>query len=133
MPPELLRKGRFDEIFFIDLPNDEERKSILGIHMQKRILNLSNFDRVSLVKELEGFSDAEIENLVNESLISALYANENIDTKHFIHEIRQMNPISKSMKLKIDEIRTWAFENNVRLANNSDELYRKNQVGFHFE
>jgi SpoVK/Ycf46/Vps4 family AAA+-type ATPase len=108
LPSEFLRKGRFDEIFFVDLPNEEERKEIFGIHLQKRRPDVSRFDLEQLTKVCEGFSGAEIE----QGLISAMYeafAQEREFTQlDIIAAIRSTLPLSKTMNEQVTALRDWA-------------------------
>lgn len=117
LPPELLRKGRFDEIFFIDLPEDEERREIFEIHLKKKRQDVSNFDLEKITQETKGFSGSEIQTLVGESLFRAAHLDEDLKTEHLLEEIKITNPLSKTMSDKLDKIRNWAKEKGVRKAN----------------
>lgn len=116
LPPELMRKGRFDEIFFIDLPTEPERMEILRIHLTKKSLNPNDFQLEEVLPYTDGFSGAEIEVLINEANFQAAYAGETLATHHLIEEAKQTNPLSKTMGDKINAIREWATKNNVRKA-----------------
>lgn len=115
LPPEFLRKGRFDEIFFVDLPFEDERKEIFRIHLSKRKRNPDSFDLDFLAKESDGYSGAEIE----ESIISALYRvfslNRDLTTDDILQIIKETRPLSEVMKEQIDEMRRWA-EDRARYA-----------------
>lgn len=110
LPPELLRKGRFDEIFFIDLPSPQERANILAIHLTKHHRDYRDFDLSVLVHASDGFSGAEIE----QAVVSALYLAfaEGDDTKlvdrHLHQAIRTTVPLSQSMGQRIALLRTEA-------------------------
>jgi SpoVK/Ycf46/Vps4 family AAA+-type ATPase len=108
LPPELLRKGRFDEIFFIDLPDAAERKQIFTIHLSKRKRDPSKFHLTSLVKATEGYSGAEIEALVVSGLHTAFDANRDLLDKDMLEEAKATVPLSRLMEEKIDELREWA-------------------------
>jgi len=108
LPPELVRKGRFDEIFFVDLPNAGIRKSILSIHLVNRRQALGNFDLVALTEATDGFSGAEIEQAIVSSLYAAHAQNEPLSTTHVLSEIRQTRPLSVVMSERIGEMRSWA-------------------------
>jgi SpoVK/Ycf46/Vps4 family AAA+-type ATPase len=108
LPPELLRKGRFDEIFFVDLPSAQERCDILKIHIKKRKRNPEIFDIATLAKESEGFSGAEIEQAVISSMYDAFLEGREIDTKDISNNIKSSVPLSVTMKENIEEIRDWA-------------------------
>ena len=108
LPPELVRKGRFDEIFFVDLPALRVRASIFAIHLTSRGRQLADFDVEQLAAASDGFSGAEIE----QSVVSALYAahatGENLGTSHILDEIAATKPLSVVMRERIDRLRKWA-------------------------
>jgi len=108
LPPELLRKGRFDEIFFVDLPSPEERKEIFFIHIKKRKRDPAKFDLELLAKESEGFSGAEIEQAVISSLYDAFLQNRDIVSEDILRNLKESIPLSVTMKENIDDIRNWA-------------------------
>jgi len=108
LPPELVRKGRFDEIFFVDLPNIEIRNSILAIHLANRNQPLKNFDMDQLTKATEGFSGAEIEQAIVSSLYAAHAKSEPLATGHLRTEISQTRPLSIVMAERISAMREWA-------------------------
>jgi ATP-dependent 26S proteasome regulatory subunit len=118
LPPELLRKGRFDEIFFVDLPTAMERENIFRIHLENknRDIKTLNLDINKLVKNTEGFSGAEIEEVINEALFNA-YANGQDDLKmeNLMECIYTTSPLSKTMAETISNLRKWAKE-RARLA-----------------
>ena len=111
LPPELLRKGRFDEIFFVDLPSAKERKNIFDIHLRNKDRNYQNLglDMERLVKESEGFSGAEIEEVVNEALFNA-YDNgqKDLEMKNLTECIEATSPLSRTMAETIANLRKWA-------------------------
>lgn len=108
LPPEFLRKGRFDEIFFIDLPDEETRKSIFEIHLKKRGKEVSRFDLPQLVRMTEGFSGAEIEQVVVSGLYTSYSAKKELDTGTLSGEITATRPLSEIMAEKISRLRAWA-------------------------
>ena len=108
LPPELLRKGRFDEIFFVDLPDRDERAQIFTIHLRKRKQEVSEFDLPQLVEASEGFSGAEIEQAVTASLYQALYYNKPCDTELICEEMGQTVPLSVSRQEDIARLRAIA-------------------------
>ena len=108
LPPELVRKGRFDEIFFVDLPNHEVRQSILAIHLSNRDQSLGDFDIESLARAMEGFSGAEIEQAVVSGLYAAHALGQSLSTKHIRHEIQQTKPLSVVMAERVTSLREWA-------------------------
>lgn len=118
LPPELLRKGRFDEIFFVDLPSARERENIFNIHLnnKKRDAKALGLDMQKLVKASEGFSGAEIEEVVNEALFNA-YANgqKDLQMQNLLDCISSTSPLSRTMSETIANLRKWA-EQRARLA-----------------
>ncbi|HBH35882.1 MAG TPA: ATPase [Gammaproteobacteria bacterium] len=113
LPPELLRKGRFDEIFFVDLPRTDVRAEIFRIHLQKRDQEIEAVDLDRLSDASAGFSGAEIEQAVVASLYSAFAQQQPLTTQHILEEINKTRPLSVLMKEKIDYLRAWAAERTV--------------------
>ena len=108
LPPELLRKGRFDEIWGVDLPSPEERDAIFQIHIKKRKRDPSNYDIASLVKATEWFSGAEIEVGIEDAMFSAYSENaREFTTEDILSSIKATVPLSQSQPEKIAEIREW--------------------------
>lgn len=108
LPPELLRKGRFDEIFFIDLPGEKEREDIFAIHLSKRKRDPSKFDLKQLAEKTKGYSGAEVEQLVIASLHSAFFANRELEMQDLLAEAEAQVPLSRMMKEEITDLREWA-------------------------
>ncbi len=108
LPPELVRKGRFDEIFFVDLPKMKVRKSILAIHLTRRDQSLKNFKLEPLAAATAGFSGAEIEQAVVAAFYAAHAQNEDLNTGHILHEVDHTRPLSIVMQEQIHALRTWA-------------------------
>jgi SpoVK/Ycf46/Vps4 family AAA+-type ATPase len=106
LPPELMRKGRFDEIFFIDLPHREERKEIFAVHLRKR--DPSGFDLDALAGASEGFSGAEIEQAVVSALYTAFSHGTDLTTQLLIEELEATRPLSVTRKEEIAALREWA-------------------------
>ena len=119
LPPEMLRKGRFDEIFFVDLPDSPEREQIFGIHLKKRKRDVSKFNLKALAKATDGFSGAEIEQVIVSSLYVAFEAKRELMQKDLIAEAKAVVPLSVMMREEIDELRTWA-EMRTRPASKRD-------------
>ncbi|MHC4362351.1 MAG: AAA family ATPase, partial [Planctomycetota bacterium] len=115
LPPELLRKGRFDEIFFVDLPAFAERKEILRIHLAKRKLDPSAFDLDALAYASAGYSGAEIEEAVISALFDIFYGKQKMTTGRLLESLRQTVPLSKTMSEDVDGLRKWA-EGRARAA-----------------
>ncbi len=110
LPPELLRKGRFDEIFFVDLPNEEEREAILTIHLRLRKQDPQAFRLDEIVSACDGFSGAEIEQAVVAALYRALHQKRSLDTELLLEELRQTVPLSVSRKEDVEHLRAMARE-----------------------
>ena len=108
LPPEFLRKGRFNEIFFVDLPDASEREAILRIHLNIRRQNPASFDLGSVAAAADGFSGAEIEQAVIASLYRALHAKTPLTAAMLIDEIRQTVPLSVSRREDIERLRNTA-------------------------
>lgn len=108
LPPELLRKGRFDEIFFVDLPEEEERAEIFRIHLAKRKRDPAGFDVATLAAASAGFSGAEIEQAVVSALYDAFGAGQELADEHVLKAIRSSVPLSVTMAEQIASLRAWA-------------------------
>jgi SpoVK/Ycf46/Vps4 family AAA+-type ATPase len=113
LPPEILRKGRFDEIFFVDLPSAEERKEIFKIHIKKRATashprNIEDFDLNALVEASEGYSGAEIEQSVISALYDAFDAGMDLNTEGLLQSLEETVPLSQTMQEEITSMREWA-------------------------
>lgn len=108
LPPEMLRKGRFDEVFFVDLPDKEERNEIWNIHLGKRGRDPKLFDVERLTKLSLGFSGAEIEQAVVGALYRAFGDGRELEQKDLEAEIEGTSPLSEMMKEDIDHLRAWA-------------------------
>jgi SpoVK/Ycf46/Vps4 family AAA+-type ATPase len=115
LPPELLRKGRFDEIFFVDLPCTPERKDIFKVHLEKRKIDSSKFDLEKLALSSVGFSGAEIEEAVISAMFDAFYENKPLTTEKILGAIQQTVPLSKTMSEDMDHLRDWS-QGRTRLA-----------------
>lgn len=107
LPPELLRKGRFDELFYCDLPDTSARKEIFGIHLKKRNREAENFDTQKLAELSEGYSGAEIEQVVIEALVDAFTEGTDLETAHIKHTVKNTTPLSKLDSSQIDRLRAW--------------------------
>ncbi|MGO9200118.1 MAG: AAA family ATPase [Limisphaerales bacterium] len=108
LPPELLRKGRLDEIFFVDLPAPEERVEVFRIHLQKRGRDAAGFDLDALAQASHDFSGAEIEEAINSGLYDAFYAGEQLTTPHVLTALGQTVPLARTMAEQISYLRAWA-------------------------
>jgi len=108
LPPELLRKGRFDEIFFVDLPLPEERKSIAAIHLIKRKRDPAKFDLERICFQSEGFSGAEIEQTILSAMYDAFDENREVNTDDILETMQRSVPLSTTMSEEIQQLREWA-------------------------
>ncbi len=113
LPPEILRKGRFDEIFFVDLPSADERREIFKIHIRKRATPthprpIEDFDLPALVEASEGYSGAEIEQAVISALYDAFDAGMDLTTEGLLNSLEETVPLSQTMQEEITSMREWA-------------------------
>lgn len=131
LPPELLRKGRFDEIFFVDLPSQKEKENNFSIHLQKNRQNVSSFALDILAQKAEGFNGAEIEECVKEAMFTAYVESQesNIAPKlqmiHILDAIKNTVPLSKTMEKQITDLRKFAVS---RAKNASKEIVLENRM-----
>ncbi len=115
LPAELLRKGRFDEIFFLDLPNSEERLSILDLHLKKRRPSYS-FPLTTIVGRTDGFSGAELEQAVIEGMHISFSENRELTEKDLIKAVSELVPLSRTAKEQIDLLKEWSSTGRARFA-----------------
>ena len=113
LPPELLRKGRFDEIFFVDLPGPDARVEVLRLHLSRRKLVADDFALPALAAAANGFSGAEIEQAIVAALYTAHAEQKTLDTELLMHEIRHSRPLSVIMAEQVSALRAWASERTV--------------------
>ncbi|MCD6499679.1 MAG: AAA family ATPase [Deltaproteobacteria bacterium] len=116
LPPELLRKGRFDEIFFVDLPSEQERTDIFTVHLRKRGHHPEDFPIVNLAKSTGNFTGAEIENVVVSALYRAFGEDRSPDGDDLYWAVGQTIPLATTMAEKIKEIRRWADQRAIRAS-----------------
>ncbi len=113
LPPELMRKGRFDEIFFVDLPDEQTRKQILNIHLKRREIKPQLYPLNQIAAATDGFSGAELEHLVVGALYAAHAEGETLNTDHLIAEIDRTRPLSVVMAEPVAKLRAWAANRTV--------------------
>jgi len=113
LPPELIRKGRFDEVFFVDLPTREIRETILKIHLASRGQNVQDIDLRAVASASDGYSGAEIEQAIVASLYAAHAQKEQLSTDHLLDELRRTRPLSVVLAEKIAALRHWAERRTV--------------------
>lgn len=107
LPPELMRKGRLDEIFYVDLPSEPERADIFKIHIARRGRAPENFDLQKLAAATEAFSGAEIEESINSALYDAFAESTDITTEHILKAVSETVPLSRTMSEQIERQRAW--------------------------
>ena len=108
LPPELLRKGRFDEIFFIDLPDARERADILAIHLRNRGRDPAAFDVAQVAARANNFSGAELEQVVVEGLYLAFAQGGELATTHLLAAVAQTFPLAVTLAEDVERLRVWA-------------------------
>ena len=108
LPPELLRKGRFDDIFFVDLPSTAERIEIARIHLAKRKRDPAKYDLARLAAQSEGFSGAEIEQAIVSAMYDAFDSNHEVAQADIIQAMQSAVPLSVTMREDIERVRQWA-------------------------
>jgi SpoVK/Ycf46/Vps4 family AAA+-type ATPase len=110
LPAEVIRKGRFDQVFFVDLPNEDERKQIFTIHLTKNRCDPAKFDLVFLAKATKGWNGAEIEQIVISSVVEA-YSESRTLTEDDLHKVISSTvPLSVTMEDQIKAIKSWAHD-----------------------
>ena len=121
LPPEFLRKGRFDELFFVDLPNAEERRRIIEIHLKKRGKWNRNINTISLIKETEGYNGADLEAVVKDTIETAFVTGKSeITTEDLLYTIKNTKSISCTLKDKIAAIREISKKVDIKNASKSN-------------
>ncbi|AFY73365.1 AAA+ family ATPase [Synechococcus sp. PCC 7502] len=116
LPPELLRKGRFDEIFFINLPNYEERKQILKVHLQRFRPDSVAFDLDAIAQITEDFSGAEIEQAIIEGMYSAFNQSRDLTTQDIVLAVKNTFPLASTAREQINYMKAWAEQGRARSA-----------------
>ena len=116
LPAEMIRKGRFDQVFFVDLPTLEEREQIFSIHLKKRGYNPHEFTPEVFADATEGWSGAEVEQCVVSAITSARIEKRNLELKDLYAARKQIVPISTTMEEQVRHIRNWAYERAVRAS-----------------
>lgn len=121
IPAEFLRKGRFDELFFVDLPNGEERRRILDVHLKKRKKWDKDIDTISLIQYTQGFSGADLEAVVKETIETAFVEDKGkIETKDLLATIKETKPMKQTLKEKVYEIYTNINKFDIQRASDED-------------
>lgn len=134
LPPELLRAGRFDNRFFVGCPGDESRRAIFGIHLRARKLEPSGFDLDRLVEETFGFTGAEIEQVVLDSVYDAFYEGRRADTEDMVRNVRRNRPLVKSLGHQMGKILEMLGNGRMELASEDtvpvQELVQKLKINY---
>ena len=118
LPAEMIRKGRFDEVFFVDLPHEDEQIQIFKIHLHRRGIDMSGFNFTQLTRFTSGWTGAEIEQCVVSAVTRAVLAGRALTEHDLISIAVKIVPLSRTMKEQINHIRGWAFERAVRASPN---------------
>ena len=126
LPPELLRKGRFDEIFFCDLPDREDRAQILDIHVRKKNRDPGRFDMDKLVEATVDFSGAELEQAVVAALYDAFDTGNDLSTEGLLHTLKDIVPLAITMREQIESMREWA-RTRARMASARNRAFAKKE------
>ncbi|MEM9007251.1 MAG: AAA family ATPase [Cyanobacteria bacterium P01_F01_bin.86] len=123
LPPELLRRGRFDEIFFVGLPSQTERKSIFEVHLSHlRAHNLQGYNLERLAYETPNFSGAEIEQAIIEAMHIGFSQNRDFTTDDILEAASQIVPLARTAQEQVEALQTWAASGKARLASRSGPL-----------
>lgn len=122
LPPEFMRKGRFDEIFFVNLPTEKERVEIFRLHIsRRRDIAVKNYDLAALAKETKGFSGAEIEQVINDAMFQAFSQQRDFTTEDILAAIHSTIPLSVSFRETINKLIAWAGSGRARMASSQQE------------
>lgn len=116
LPAEMIRKGRFDEVFFVDLPNDEERLDICRIHLQKRGIDPEPLGIDRMKQFTKGWTGAEIEQCVVSAITRVKLENRELTGDDLLDQTAKIVPLSKTMKEQVEHIRSWALDRAIRTA-----------------
>ncbi|MGL5940686.1 MAG: AAA family ATPase [Waterburya sp.] len=132
LPPEILRKGRFDEIFFVSLPNQTEREAIFKVHLAKlRPHNLANYDLKRLAYETPDFSGAEIEQTIIEAMHIGFSQKRDFTTDDILEAASQIVPLAKTAQEQIEFLQKWVAAGKARLASKNNDLSDRIQSQLH--
>jgi SpoVK/Ycf46/Vps4 family AAA+-type ATPase len=116
LPPEVMRRGRFDEIFFLDLPAEAERREIITVHLRKRRRDPALFNVFQLAKECDGYTGAELEQAIIDAMYQAFAEERDIRTEDIIAAIARTVPLSKSQREVIERLRSWLRDGRAQSA-----------------
>jgi len=124
LPPEVLRKGRFDEIWATDLPNGTEREEIFSIHLRKRKRDAVNFDTALLARKSEGYVGSEIEAVIEDGMYNAFFEGREVNTSDILKAINDTQPQSKRDSAALEQLRQWTVD-KARPVSDSTENDKK--------
>jgi SpoVK/Ycf46/Vps4 family AAA+-type ATPase len=128
LPPEIKRRGRFDEIFFVGLPSQEERKAIFEVHLMRlRPHNLQSYDLERLAYETPEFSGAEIEQILTEAMHLGFSQGRDFTTDDVLEAASQMIPLARTAQEQIEKLQRFAAEGRARLASRQGNLFLRPQ------
>jgi len=116
LPAEMIRKGRFDEVFFVDLPPEDERLEIFRVHLHRRGIDFSGFNFTPLKNFTKGWTGAEIEQCVVSALTAARLQDRALKDEDLYNATARVVPLSKTMKEQVEAIRQWAYDRAVRAS-----------------
>jgi SpoVK/Ycf46/Vps4 family AAA+-type ATPase len=116
LPAEMIRKGRFDELFFIDLPTEDERVEIFSIHLKKRGIDQGGLQVQRLRKITQGWTGAEIEQCVVSALTAVRLEDRDLTFEDLHRAALNLIPLSKTMREQVDHIRSWAYDRALRAS-----------------
>lgn len=122
LPPEFMRKGRFDEIFFVNLPTEKERADIFRLHIsRRRDIGVRKYDCEALAKAAKGFSGAEIEQVINDAMFAAFSEDRDFTTEDILAAVNSTIPLSVTFKETINRLIAWAGSGRARMASSQQE------------
>jgi hypothetical protein len=116
LPPEILRKGRFDELFYMGLPSKEERREILSIHLRKRNLDPERYDMDYLAQSTQGYNGAELEQGVISAIFEAMSVKTDLTEHMLANALRNIVPLSRTMRERIEKIEAWARDRAMKAS-----------------
>ncbi|MDQ3329933.1 MAG: ATPase, partial [Planctomycetota bacterium] len=110
LPPELMRKGRFDEVFLVDLPTPASRRQVIAVHLRRRRRDPAKFDTAGLAEASEGFTGSELEQMVISGLFAAFEEKTELTDDHLYAALQSTRPLSSLMAERISDLRDWAAD-----------------------
>ena len=129
LPAEMIRKGRFDQVFYVDLPNENERREILVIHIEKNKSSATEVELETLVTMTEGWSGAEIEQAVNAAKVDAFNENRACSYRDILFNVGKNVPLSKTMREQVEALRSWSIGRTTPASSSVSEKKRFRGAG----